>query len=165
VNNLHFSDKELLRTELIVRMYGNCNRGFMNISVGSVVWLPLYWYVMVFFLLRSMYLERCCKSYEFGSMLWKLSWCNRRNMDGYWRGTEKHHKKAEFHILYPPPRIKPNLYRVQSECLITTRTVGKEFLKYFSVEDQGEDDFLRLRNKYYEIYFVWMICINGNRWS
>jgi hypothetical protein len=83
-------------------------------------------------------------------------------MDRYSRGTEKHHKKPEFHVLYPPPRIKSNLYRVQAEVLIATRTVGKEFLKYFSWEDQGEDDYLMLRKKYYEIYFVSMMCINGN---
>jgi hypothetical protein len=65
-NKLHFSDKKLLRTELIVHMYGtdirmrygakdflillifcgNCRREFTNISVGSVVRLLLYWYVM-----------------------------------------------------------------------------------------------------------------------
>jgi DNA-binding PadR family transcriptional regulator len=69
-------------------------------------------------------------------------------MDGYWRGTEEHHKKTEFHVLYSPTRIKPIMYRVQAKGLIATLTVGKEFLKYFSLEDQGEDDFLRLRKKY-----------------
>jgi hypothetical protein len=54
------------------------------------------------------------------------------------------------------------LYRVQTEGLIATRTAGKEFLKYFSVEDQGENVFLKLRKKHYEIYFVWMMYINGD---
>jgi hypothetical protein len=61
-----------------------------------------------------------------------------------------------------PPRIKPNVFRVKAEGLIATRSVGKEFLKYISLEDQGDDDFLRLRKKYYEIYFVWMMYKNGN---
>jgi hypothetical protein len=192
-NKLHFSDKKLLGTELIVHMYwtdimmsygakkfciyihicGNCKSEFMNISVGSVVRLPLYWYMMVFFLLRSMYLGcismrvRRCKSYEFGNRLWKPSWRNRCNKNRYSRGTKKHHKKAEFHVLYPPPRINPNIYRVQAGSLIATRTVGKVFLKYFSVEVQGKDDFLRLRKKYYEIYFVWIvyIYINEKWWN
>jgi hypothetical protein len=69
-------------------------------------------------------------------------------MNGCWRGTEKHLKKTEFHILDPPPRIKPNIYRVQAKGSIATLTVWKQFLKYFSWEDEREDYFLRLRKKY-----------------
>jgi hypothetical protein len=110
----------------------------MKISAGSLVKLH---YI-------GMYLERYCKFYQFGIMLWKRSCCIPCNMDGYWRGTEKHLKKTEFHILHPPPRMKPNIYRVQAKGLIATRTVGKQFLKYFRWEDQREDYFLKLRKKY-----------------
>jgi hypothetical protein len=67
-------------------------------------------------------------------------------------GTEKHQENVEFHILCPPPRSKPNNYHAKHKSLGATRMVGKEFLNYFSFEDQAEEDFLKSREKYDEFF-------------